>query len=74
MMKRKRELFTIAEREGLQKVSILETSGNHLRVEGFHDGKKVKVIVALSPSCHRSDLNFRGFVRKAIRAIDAQYA
>ncbi len=74
MMKRKRELFSIAEKEGLSNVSVLETGGNHLRVEGLHHGKKVKIVASLSPSCCRSDLNFRGFVRKAIRAIDAQYA
>lgn len=70
MVKRERELYKLAEKEGLQSVNVVLTKGNHYRVEGTHKGKTVKVITPLSPSCHRAVLNLRGNIRRAIRSIE----
>ena len=70
MHKRKRELFRLAEKEGLEKVNVVETNGNHYRIEALYKGKSVKVVTSYSPSCHRSSDNLRSYIRRSMRAID----
>lgn len=74
MDRRKRELSKLAEREGLSNVEVLPTRGTHLRIEGMHKGKPVKVLASLSPSCHRNELNIRSYIRRAMRAVETPVA
>jgi hypothetical protein len=68
-MKRKRELAQLAEKEGLTNVAVIETRGNHLRIEGQHLGKPVKIVTSMTPSCYRTDLNLRAYIRRSMRAV-----
>lgn len=70
MIKRQRELAHLAVNEGLTAVEIIQTNGNHFRIEGQYHGKLVKIITPYSPSCHRTMLNVRGNIRRAMRSID----
>lgn len=72
MIKRKRDLIKLAETEGLKKVSIIQTNGNHYRVEGLYLGHKVKFVTSYSPSDHRTQLNLRGYIRRSMRAIASE--
>ena len=72
MIKRKRDLMRLAETEGLRQVAIYETGGNHYRIEGQHLGKVIKVVTSYSPSCHRTALNVRGYIRRSMRAVASE--
>jgi hypothetical protein len=74
MIKRKAELVKLAQAEGLANVTVVETKGNHYRVEGQHQGKTIKVIAAFSASDHRNLMNYRGNIRRSMRAVESPIA
>lgn len=71
MIKRKRELVKLAQKEGLQNVAVIETRGNHYRIEATHLGKPVKVVTSYSPSDWRTSQNLRGYLRRAMLAVES---
>lgn len=72
VIKRKRDLYRLAESEGLNAVNIIETQNNHYRIEGQHRGRLVKIITGYSPSDHRAAMNLRSYIRRAMRAVDSE--
>ena len=65
--KRKLEIQRLFEREGVQRVEIVHTRGQHFRITGHHGDKVVDLITSSTPSCQRADMNLRAQLRRQIR-------
>ena len=70
MSKRKREIVSLVEAEGLQVVSIGLNGRTHYELAvRAADGRERKFTTSLTPSDRKSNLAFRTDVRKFVRGV-----
>lgn len=67
MDRRKKELLSLAQREGLQDVTITVSGGSHYKVEGTKGKISVRLMAPCSSGDHRNLMNLRGNLRRMIR-------
>lgn len=65
--KNTRECIKLLEAEGYANVRHEQTNGNHIRIFFTHEGKEHRLIIPLTSSDHRSQLNMLRDARHAIR-------
>ena len=74
MDRRKRDLFDLADKEGLKDIEIEVTNGCHYRLTGRHLGQPIRLVTSYSPSDHRTSMNVRSQIRRAMRAVEGTAA